>query len=628
MPAPFSHFAGAAGEVLLVEEYDALAAAISAALKKFAPDRPIRRARTLDAGIFKEAAPALVIIDFDPPLAGPLEFLQKLRASAPNARLLVIAAGLPGEIYLRELPTVATYIPKPFGLDDLGHAIRQLLEEPPGTPRAVAHLGLSDIVPLLALADTSGVVRLAPAPRNPSGQLHFAKGQLLHASVSGLTGLDALREMLRWGSAEFGMTEHALAAERSLEHSWATNLLRAHRSLPVPVESSPTTPEKPPPAASAAPPPIPRDGKKVLVIDDTETLRIFVEEMLAASDPRLQITAAPTAGDGLQLCRAFRPELILLDYSLPDFNGDEVCRRLLEDETLAAIPIIMMSGHTAPMNETAARYENVVATLPKPFLSETLVDLVTRTLAHPPARRPRPSPLPPIHPPSTTTKTVAPAPAAAAAPKVHAAARIPGTSNTSVLLNMPLEVISLHFTADLRVAALKARPAPAPVSLQVDPRAFPAARQPDAAFEIVRVVLDPRGRFRELCLSPTPHRPASPPAPKAFNVERLALLPGNGQGGLQITPAAGAPLRIQLIAAFSLSGVELTAAFGIGRLFVTAPAGGRLRVILPGQAGNVGVSFSGAQVSLDQNARITEILLDSVVAQTAPPSTPVRPGVS
>ena len=127
-----------------------------------------------------------------------------------------------------------------------------------------------------------------------------------------------------------------------------------------------------------------RDGKKVLVVDDTETLRVFVEEMLSAADPRMQIETAANGTEGLSQSASFRPDLILLDYSLPDINGDEVCRRLLDSEQTDPIPVIMMSGHVAEMAAAAALYENIVLTLPKPFLSAALIDAVLTILAKPP----------------------------------------------------------------------------------------------------------------------------------------------------------------------------------------------------------------------------------------------------
>src|SRR5437764_12418735 len=109
-------------------------------------------------------------------------------------------------------------------------------------------------------------------------------------------------------------------------------------------------------------------------------LLIFVEDILATADPQLQITTALSASEGLREIERIVPDLVLLDYSLPDFNGDELCERLMENETTAHVPVLMMSGHVPEMNAAAARLPNVVAKIEKPFLSDALVNLVQQTL--------------------------------------------------------------------------------------------------------------------------------------------------------------------------------------------------------------------------------------------------------
>src|SRR5207237_4897770 len=121
-------------------------------------------------------------------------------------------------------------------------------------------------------------------------------------------------------------------------------------------------------------------GKTVVVVDDTEMLLIFVEDILTTADPKLRITTALSASEGLREIERLIPDLVLLDYSLPDFNGDELCERLLENERTAHVPVLMMSGHVVAMNAAAARFPNIVATIEKPFLSDAFVDLVQRTL--------------------------------------------------------------------------------------------------------------------------------------------------------------------------------------------------------------------------------------------------------
>ncbi|MEP6604357.1 MAG: response regulator, partial [Spartobacteria bacterium] len=132
-------------------------------------------------------------------------------------------------------------------------------------------------------------------------------------------------------------------------------------------------------------------GKKLVVIDDTEMLLIFVEDTLAIADKELQITTASNGVAGVKQVEDVLPDLVLLDYSLPDINGDEVCRRLLQNKKTAGVPVLMMSGHIPQMMTVAETSDNVVGTIAKPFLSEALVALVQQTLKS--GVRPSPKPV-------------------------------------------------------------------------------------------------------------------------------------------------------------------------------------------------------------------------------------------
>ncbi len=654
---------GAKGSILLVEEYDALAAAILSALKKFAPGHAVRSVPSLVRAEIEARAhpPDLLILDFDPPLAGALDYLSRLREIAPAARVIIICAGLPHEV-LRERRArhALGFLEKPFQLPDFGEAVRGLLGlTATGSANvaqgALSDLNLADIIPLLGLAGASIVLGLRPNGEERDGEIHFVRGQIRHASTSGLQGLDALREMLRWSAPEFySCVASEEGVPRTLEGNWPSILSTVLRSmprtrlmLPTPTLSAPSPTQTTAPAESVAV----RDGKKVLIIDDTELLRVFVEEMLSSADPRMQIASAPDGSTGLKRCAEFRPDLILLDFSLPDFNGDEVCRRLLEDETMRQTPVIMMSGHTAEMAAAAETYENIVLTLPKPFISQSLIDAVSRTLSNPtqPALRkrrrpdpPTPTPTPsappasksaePPSPPPRSAKTNGENPAAVpsaepvegissqaataltAPPEVPPTpAHIPVASSDRVVLSIPLNVVSMQYTAGLHIKAIRARPPSAAVFLHVDPRAVAAIRLPEATFEIDDVALDARGQMGVVRVIPIPRAASAPPLPPRVAIEDLEVVPSNGLGAIQFTPASGQPLAIQLLAAFELGGVELSPSFTVSHLVLHA-RGGRLRVIFPGQAGRVGICFETAQLLLDRSGRIAEVLLDSVVA--------------
>src|SRR5476651_2262202 len=84
--------------------------------------------------------------------------------------------------------------------------------------------------------------------------------------------------------------------------------------------------------------------KNVLAIDDSLTLRKFIEKSLANEDCINRLLLASDGTSGLELARTTQPDLILCDYTLPDMLGDEVCRRLGEQPETMGIPIILMSS--------------------------------------------------------------------------------------------------------------------------------------------------------------------------------------------------------------------------------------------------------------------------------------------
>jgi DNA-binding response OmpR family regulator len=123
----------------------------------------------------------------------------------------------------------------------------------------------------------------------------------------------------------------------------------------------------------------PAHRERILVIDDSVMLLGFVEEIL--TEANYDVVTAGTAEEGLQATRQQKPDLILLDYLLPDLRGDEVSRHLSEDESTAHIPIIFMSGFAADLEDAQARSENILGILHKPFTSDSLVKAVQANLS-------------------------------------------------------------------------------------------------------------------------------------------------------------------------------------------------------------------------------------------------------
>jgi CheY-like chemotaxis protein len=110
---------------------------------------------------------------------------------------------------------------------------------------------------------------------------------------------------------------------------------------------------------------------RILVVEDDPDIATVVEEMLTAVGYAVVSTGAAGA---LRLARELRPDVILLDYAMPDLDGAELSRRFRADPTTAAIPIILMSAHP----RVARPGIPVDAELPKPFDLEALSTVVAR----------------------------------------------------------------------------------------------------------------------------------------------------------------------------------------------------------------------------------------------------------
>ena len=83
--------------------------------------------------------------------------------------------------------------------------------------------------------------------------------------------------------------------------------------------------------------------KRVLVVDDDEQIvELFVDVL--GRDDRFEVKTAKTGYDAGLLTEQFKPHLILLDYMLPDINGNLVCDRIRANPDLGGTKIIIVSG--------------------------------------------------------------------------------------------------------------------------------------------------------------------------------------------------------------------------------------------------------------------------------------------
>jgi len=83
--------------------------------------------------------------------------------------------------------------------------------------------------------------------------------------------------------------------------------------------------------------------KRVLVVDDDAAIVEMFTDALQR-DGRFEVATAQSGYDAGMLTESFKPHAVLLDYMLPDINGNIVCRRLRSNPATAHVKIILVSG--------------------------------------------------------------------------------------------------------------------------------------------------------------------------------------------------------------------------------------------------------------------------------------------
>ncbi len=119
--------------------------------------------------------------------------------------------------------------------------------------------------------------------------------------------------------------------------------------------------------------------KRVLVVDDDEQIIELFRDVLGRDD-RFEVQTAATGYDAGVLTEQFRPHLVLLDYMLPDINGNLVCDRIRANPDLAGTKIIIVSGVVKPDEIDALMESGADDFVKKPFDIGELIERMKNLL--------------------------------------------------------------------------------------------------------------------------------------------------------------------------------------------------------------------------------------------------------
>jgi len=110
--------------------------------------------------------------------------------------------------------------------------------------------------------------------------------------------------------------------------------------------------------------------KKIAVIEDNPDNRLLLRALL---EDRYEIVEFESGFDGLAALPTQKPDLVLLDISLPGLDGTEVVKRIRADAALRSLPVIALTAHAMAGDREkflSIGFNNYVT---KPIVDETIL---------------------------------------------------------------------------------------------------------------------------------------------------------------------------------------------------------------------------------------------------------------
>ena len=121
------------------------------------------------------------------------------------------------------------------------------------------------------------------------------------------------------------------------------------------------------------------DGKTILVVDDSSTVRKLIAGKLEKSGH--EVFCCNSGVEAMEQLKELTPDLVLLDIAMPGEDGYQVCRQIRGWVATANTPVVMISGKDGSYDTTRGEAAGATGYITKPFGPETLMKAVEYYLA-------------------------------------------------------------------------------------------------------------------------------------------------------------------------------------------------------------------------------------------------------
>jgi len=119
------------------------------------------------------------------------------------------------------------------------------------------------------------------------------------------------------------------------------------------------------------------EGRRIiLVVDDSPTIQKVVAVTLEAHGH--EVVTASDGMEALSKLRTLKPDLVLLDITMPHMDGYQLCRIMRSNDITRNVPIVMLSGKDGLFDKMRGRMAGAASYITKPFAPSTLPPLIDK----------------------------------------------------------------------------------------------------------------------------------------------------------------------------------------------------------------------------------------------------------
>ena len=117
---------------------------------------------------------------------------------------------------------------------------------------------------------------------------------------------------------------------------------------------------------------------KVIVVDDEPFILMMIEDKLRKA--KIDVIGLRESSRALEVIKKEMPDLIILDWMMPELSGIELCRMIKADADVKDIPIFMLTAKGQDSDEQQGIMCGVSRYITKPFSPKSLLEMVQETL--------------------------------------------------------------------------------------------------------------------------------------------------------------------------------------------------------------------------------------------------------